>query len=182
VSSYNTEEPWTRQPFDGDLSWFWFQQYLTLPAPRRLSQLRDVGCPLSLTQLKNLEWDDGWKARATLWDAHLDQLRRTTIESVVQEDARMRAERQMRQARKLARLGALELDKLLQIAAKPESGAGLIQPRDITRMIAIGVRTERLAAGDVTDRIETGPDLSKLSVEELRQLRELQEKSEQGEK
>jgi len=177
---YNLAEPWARQPFDGDLAWYWFSRYLTLSVPRRLTDLVKAGCPLSLYQLQTLEWEDAWKTRAELWDAHLDQLARATIEQVVQEDARARAERQARQARKLARLGELEVDKLLQIAAKPDSGAGLIQPRDATRMIFIGVRTERMALGDITERIETGPDLSNLSVDQLRQLRELQEAAEKN--
>lgn len=178
MTSYNPAEPWARQPFDGDAAWYWFQQYLTLPPPRRLTDLVRAGCPWSQYQLETVEWEDGWKARAVLWDQHLDALRTQTIEQVVQEDARTRAERQMKQAKKLARLGELEVDKLLKIAERPDSGAGLIQPRDATRMIFIGIRAERLAAGDVTDRIETGPDLSNLSLEELRQLRELQDKAE----
>ena len=181
MTSYNPAEPWARQPFDGDAAWYWFQQYLTLSPPRRLTDLIRSGCPLSQYQLQTVEWEDGWKVRATLWDQHLDALRQATIEQVVQEDARARAERQAKQARKLARLGELEVDKLLQIAARPDSGAGLIQPRDATRMILIGIRAERLALGDVTDRIETGPDLSGLTVEQLRQLRELQDAAEKRE-
>lgn len=171
---YNLTEPWARQPFDGDLAWSLFQQYLTLTLPRRLGDLAKFA-PVTQSQLDRLAFDDGWKIRAAAWDAHLDALRRATIEQVVQEDARARAERQGRQARKLARLGELEVDKLTQVLEKPDIGAGMIAPRDATRMIYVGIRAERLALGDVTERIETGPDVNNLSLEQLRQLRDLQE-------
>lgn len=177
VSAYNLQEPWTRQPFDTDLTWVWFQLFLTLPRPRSLSALRGADCPLTLRQLQILDFEDGWTARVVAWDQHLDALRFQTIEEVTKEDARARAERQAKIARKMTRLGELELDKLLAVVEKPHTGAGMIAPRDATRMIVMGIRTERLVLGETTEKTESGPDLSGLTIEELRTLRVMQEKA-----
>jgi hypothetical protein len=100
------------------------------------------------------------------------------VEQVVQEDARMRAQRQGRQGKKLARLGELAVDRLIKILElNPDFGSGEVPLKDAIRAIGIGVRVERLALGDTTDKIETGPDLSNLSLDDLRKLREIQEKA-----
>ncbi len=179
VQSFNLEQPWTRQPFDTDLAWFLFQEYLTLPIPRRLSDLtrRPGGCPISWAQLETLAWEDGWKDRAAAWDRHLDALRLQTVEQVVKEDAAQRAARQGRVGKKLQTLAELELDKLIALASRKDGMPGVIQARDVIRAAGIGVRIERLALGDSTEKIETGPNLADFSVEELERLRELQEKA-----
>lgn len=174
---FNYQEPWARQPFDTDLSWSVFLDYLSLPPPRSLATLaRRPSCALSWPQLETLAHCDGWKVRAERWDQHLDQVRFEAQEQATREDAIARATRQGRLGKKLQRLAETEADKLL-IQASRDAMVGTIQVRDMIRAAAYGVRIERLAMGDFTDKIETGPDLSGLSVEQLRTLRELQEKA-----
>lgn len=177
IREYNPAEPWVRQPCDTDLSWDLFQAFLALPTPRRLVDLvkRASGHGLSWARLQELAWEDGWGIRAECWDSHLDRLRVETIEQVTREDARARAERQGALARKLQRLGELEADKLLK-ASQGSDMPGLLLPRDMIRAITLGVRTERLALGESTEKVDTGPDLSGLSVDELRTMRALQER------
>ncbi len=179
ATDYNPAQPWVRQPFDTDLSWSLFQEYLALPPPRRLADAaRGPGRVLTWAQLETLAWEDGWKERAARWDEHLDAMRIATVEQVVQEDAKARAERQGRAGRKLQRLGELEVDRLIKLLERtPGYDTGTIQVRDAIRAIGIGVRVERLALGDSTEKIDTGPDLSQFSVEELRQLQDLQAKA-----
>lgn len=179
VTEYNPAEPWVRQPFDSDLAWPIFQEYLALPPPRRLADLlKRPGFPLTWSQLESIAWEDAWKLRADKWDEHLDRLRAKTIEKVVQEDAQTRAERQARAGKKLQRLGELATDRLIKILeTNPDFGSTEVTTKDAIRAIGVGVRVERLALGDVTEKIDTGPDLSKLSLEDLRALRELQEKA-----
>ncbi len=178
VLDYDLEKPWVRQPCDTDLSWVLFQEFLSAPIPRRLADLaRKNSCPMTWHQLESVAFEDGWKGRAAAWDQHLDNLRTETIEKVVREDAQQRAERQGRAGKKLQRLGEIEIDKLITALERPGEAHGLITVRDAIRAIGIGVRVERLALGDSTDKIETGPDLSKLSVDDLRKLREIQEKT-----
>lgn len=177
VLDYDLDRPWVRQPFDTDLSWALFQEFLALASPRRIVDLsRRPGIGLTQWQLGELSRSDGWRERAIAWDEHLDDLRVTTIESIVREDAKTRAERQGRAGKKLQRLGELEIDKLIKILERADEMHGTITLRDAIRAIGVGVRVERLALGDSTEKIETGPDLSKLTVEELRQIQVLQEK------
>lgn len=176
---FNQAEPWARQPFDGDAPWAWFQEYLALSVPRRLADLaRRSGCPYTWAQLETLSFEYGWELRAQRWDSHLDRIRTQTIEDTTRETARDRANRQGRLARKLQRAGELELNKLLDQIQRDGSGFGLLQPRDLLRFVVLGIRAERMALGDTTDKIENvGPDLSGFSVEDLRRLRELQDKA-----
>jgi hypothetical protein len=176
---YNPSEPWARQPFDTDLAWACFQLYLSLAIPRRLVDLvKSPGCPLSWGQLQTIAWEDGWADRARRWDSHLDALRFATIEEVTREDAKARAERHGKLSRKLQTLGEHELDKWIGVASRADGMPGLVQVKDVIRLIVLGVKTERLALGESTDKIETGPDLSALNIDQLRALRELQEAAE----
>lgn len=176
--AYNPAEPWARQPCDTDLSWALFQAYISQPNPRRLIDLvnQALGMGVSWARLQEMVWEDAWVLRASLWDERLDRIRAETIEQVTREDARARAERHGALARKLQELGEKELDKLLAVARRPDGMPGLIAPRDLIRAVTLGIRTERLALGESTEKVDSGPDLSKLSVEELRELRKLQER------
>lgn len=176
MPGYNVERPWERQPFDTDLTWLLFQDYLALAKPRSLRALAQKGGPLGWTQLETLALDDGWVMRARAYDANLDRLRQETIEREVQETAKQVAKRHATTARKAVTLAGLELDKLLA-AAQQGDMPGLLSPRDVIRFLALGVRTERLVLGEATDQVEARVDLSGLSVEELRELRKLQEKT-----
>jgi hypothetical protein len=107
----------------------------------------------------------------------LDAARAQTVEQVVREDARTRAERQGLAGRKLQKLGTLVVDRLIKILEQnPDFGSTEVQIKDAIRAIGIGVRVERLALGESTDKVETVPDLSGLGLDELRKLREIQER------
>jgi hypothetical protein len=178
VQDFDHARPWVRQPFDTDLSWALFSEYLMLPPPRRLQDLARQGRTLTTYQLETLAFEDGWAKRAYAWDQHLDQLRFQTVEQVVQEDARTRAERQGRVGKKLQRLAELVTDQNIALAEKAGGFDSGITLRDAIRAAAVGVRIERIALGDTTDKIETvGPDLSAFTVEELREIQRLQEKA-----
>jgi len=171
---FDPARPWVRQPFDSDLSWALFQDYLLQPLPRRVPW---PGCPLSWSQAQSLAWNDGWTLRAAAWDRYLDAARAQTVEQVVREDARTRAERQGLAGRKLQKLGTLVVDRLIKILEQnPDFGSTEVQIKDAIRAIGIGVRVERLALGESTDKVETVPDLSGLGLDELRKLREIQER------
>jgi hypothetical protein len=179
VADYDPARPWVRQPFDTDLTWPLFQAFLALPLPRRLGDLLRQARGLDRWQLDRIAWADGWEARAWAWDRHLDQVRIETVERVTAEDARARAERQARPARKILALVEREVDALLTESKRLATSGGilgLIPAKDLARTLALAVRTERLALGDSTEHVqESGPDLSGFSLEQLRALRELQE-------
>lgn len=173
---YNLDQPWARQPFDGDLEWALFQDYLGLKSrPRSLAVLSKGGSDLGVRQLEAIADRCCWSLRAARWDTHLDTIRTQTIEEITQEDARAVAIRHGGIAKRALELADRELGKYLK-ASKEGDMLGLLRPLDLIRFIVLGVRTERLVMGEAIDRVESKVDLSKYSLDELRQLQELQAK------
>lgn len=78
----------------------------------------------------------------------------------------------------------VELAKKLQVAAEQalalcqdriNNGVGM-KPHEISRMVDVATRLERLSKGEVTDRVET-IDLSGFTDEELEQYEQLMKKA-----
>ena len=136
---------------------------------------------LPWTEVEASARDNFWKDRALAWDAHLDRVRVDAAEAYAEETGRDVARRHLRPLQKALALAERELDKFLDASAGCEM-PGLLTPRDVIRILVQGVKVERLIRGDTTEKVavEEGPDLSALSVDELRALRDLQAKA--GEK
>lgn len=175
---YDTERPWVRQPCDEDTAWAIFSDFLLMGPTRKLTDMAKRW-PWTWAMLCQCSFDYGWKERAQAFDRHLDALRLATVERVTEEDAATRARRHGAAARKLILAGELELDKLIRRGQMPgsENMPGVMRPHEAIRAVSLGVRTERLAYGETTEKIETGPDLSGMTLEQLQQLQELQEKA-----
>ena len=171
--AYNPEEPWARQPFDDDLSFVLFQQYLMdYRRPRRLDRVKSR---LTLASLKDVAARGYWAERAGCWDDHIARISSATIERCTREDAEHVAERQLLSTKLAQRLGSKVLEKLEAMEDENDFPSGQVTARDALRLIFVGIKTERLIRGEATERVE-GPDLSKLSLDELRTLRGLQSK------
>ncbi len=175
ATAYEPEKPWARQPFDGELGWSLFSDYLMLPLPRKTQELAKRR-GLAWTQIETLAAEGHWKARAAYWDDHLAEIRTSTIERVTEETAEEVAKRQLSLTRAMQRLAAAEI-AALERAQGPDAMPGTIPARDAMRFAVNGIRLERLIMGESTDRTETIPDVSGLSLEELREARRLQEKA-----
>ena len=173
--AYEPDRPWVRQPFDTDLTWALFSDYLALAIPRRLQDIRPAG--YTWTQIERFAAENFWRERAAMWDDHLAEIRTLTIERVTEETAEEVARRQLTLCKAMQELAGLEINSLLKLARKAGDYPGTIQPRDALRFAANGVRLERLIRGEATERTETGPDVSTLSLEELRAARDLQAKA-----
>ena len=180
---YDPDRPWTRQPCDTDQDWPIFQDYLARRPPRptsfrKLARAWGVGW----TGLETTAGANGWAERARAWDAHLDGLRLDTAERYMVETGEEIAERHLEPVRKMIALGHRELAKYL---AASESGEmpGLLTPAQVALFIRTGATLERLIMGESTAKVEVSgqaPDLSALSLEELRTLRDIQEKATRG--
>jgi hypothetical protein len=176
-NAFDASQPWVRQPFDGDLEWALFQDFLGLSSrPRNVRELVKKGAPVSVKQLELIAWEKAWNARAALWDKHLDQIRVKAIETEVAESAKDVARRHQRGAKKLLALVEQELEKYHKASSSTEM-PGILTPKDIIRGLFVGVRTERMVLGEASERLEGSVDLSGLSAEELRTLRDLQLKA-----
>lgn len=170
-------EPWQRQEGEPDFAFAHFQSFLAIPNPRDLRALSKIkGFPLTFGQLDLLAWEWFWIERARLWDSHLDEIRRSTIEDITRQSAEQVAHRHLRALGAMQDLGLAEIGKLLQIS-KENDAPGVVSARDALRYLGTGIRLERLVRGETTEKIEQGPDLSACTPEDLRKLRELQAKA-----
>lgn len=170
-------QPWHMQAGEPELAFRLFQQFCSMPAPRVLrDMLRTPGFPMSWEALDRTAWEWFWNDRAKHWDAHLADLYTRTIERVTEETAEEVARRQLRLTKSMQELAEIEIDKLLAVS-RMNDAPGTVTPRDALRLAANGMRLELLVRGDPTERVETVPDVSAFSAEDLRALRRLQDRA-----
>lgn len=176
ATAYDVERPWERQPWDSELGWSLFGDYLILPLPRRLQSIvTKSGYPM--TVIRDMAKACYWVERAALWDEHLGDIRTKTIERIAEETAADAARRQLSLTRTMQRLASLEFEKLFSLATRDGEAPGILTPREAIRMADRGIILERLVMGEATDRPEAGPNLDGLTADDLRQLRALQDKA-----
>lgn len=176
ATKWEPDQPWVRQPFDTELSFALFGDFLALPLPRRLSDLNRPGCPLTYQQIGAFARECFWSSRAAFWDEHLAHIRTSTIERVTEETAEEVARRQLSLTRLMQSVASRELGKLQKIGEENDF-PGVVMPKDAIRLATLGIRFERLILGEATERTEAGPDVTGLSLEELREVRRLQAKA-----
>lgn len=176
ASEYDAKNPWLRQPCDNDQSFALFQEYLTLGPSRSIAALYRRIDRLPISRLYDLAHSAAWELRAKAWDRHLERVRVEAVEEAIEEDAKAIAKRHGRVLRDALTLADLELSKYLS-AAKSGDMHGLLSPTEVLRFIHRVIPLERLVAGEATERVETSPDISKLSLEQLRELKIMQEQA-----
>lgn len=165
---YDFDKPWARQPFDTPRSFALFQEYLVQSPPRVLAHLaKGRGKDFNHEELARYARDHGWKARADAWDDHIACLRLHTIE---RETGRL-AKAHAAIAFRVVRVASNELRKL-ESQSFTASELPLLKPREILDWTEKGLALENEAAGRVPEE-EKGPDLSRLSLDEIKALRDL---------
>lgn len=164
----NYERPWVRQPFDTDISFSLLSDYVLLaPGARKASS---VGRALvrrgivSVGQICIWEREHGWPERASAWDRHVQAIREDAIEDMTRRHAAMGFQLSELASRELARLSR-HADRIASTEGLP-----LLQARDILRFVDVGIRVERDANRAQTAPSQSGPDLSELTIDELRAL------------
>lgn len=162
---------WERQEDETDESWAAFRNYRDMLPPRRFrsAAARDV------TTLQRWYNDFRWKARALAYDRWADKCRLDERAAILKQGEEERTARQLGVLLDAEDLAASELRKLLAVANENQ-GAGLIKPTDLVKLLELSVKYQRLLRGEATERVDTGPDMSKLSLEELEILKALEEK------
>ncbi len=171
ATDYNPLRPWERQPFDTDHGWALFSDYVAMGPTRSLPTLLRRHPQANGYAVRNLAKDDGWAVRAEAWDRYIERERRYAIEDMVKDDARTTAERHGTILKGVSALIERNLIKMLKAEGQSEDFPTLTG-HVFARLLKEAITLERLHSGDATERIE-GPDLSGLSVEDLRQLRAL---------
>lgn len=126
------------------------------------------GSPFTCGQLEEVAWKCHWKSRAAYWDEHIYDRQQRILEAEADKTAILNA-RMFEVVRK-------ELDKLGK--RSDQSGDfGELKAREIIRMAEVVIKTDLLVRGQVTERVaQVEPDLSRLTLDELRVLRSVGEK------
>ena len=182
ASAEHAPRPWERNATESDVHWRCFLRYRNTGSMNGDTPGRRV--KKNVAELEGVDQRDlarwsaehSWRERATLYDMHLDSL---ALE-LTEKNIRAMHARHARSARLLQRFAGTEIGKL---AAKAEERThdpvDDAKPADVARIMDTGIKLERLASGEATERTEhsDGLDLSKLDVEELKMLKRLKEKA-----
>lgn len=166
-------KPWDRQDDEGSEAFQAFAIYRDL-GPNRTLTVAAPEAGYSRRQMKEFSRTRDWVARARAWDRRVDQAKtRATLDEVEKMHARHVA-----LSLRLQDVMGIELDRLLarkerEAQRGDDDDSHVTSANDLAKVAERAVRIERLARGEVTDRVETTWDLSKLSLRDLRELKRL---------
>lgn len=168
---------WDRAEGEPDEAFAWWVAYRDQPPPRRLYRLRRPGVVIPTLGVKHElcnTWN--WIARAKAWDDHLDALRQSEAEAVIGQSARDIAVQEKTLISRVRELALMEVEKLLDTAAECEASS---VPAPLTLKLAeAAIKLARLDRGETTENVGVaGPDLSKLTIDEVRLLLALEKKA-----
>lgn len=166
--------PWDRQDGESSASFQAFIVYRDMGPKRSLRAAATKG-GISSTQMITHSRRNEWVKRVAAWDRRKDQAR---TRAELSELEKMH-QRHIRASMKLQDLTLLEM-KLAIKAVQGKLDAcdleGAEAPDKIATTLDKATKIERLARGESTERIEGTLDLSRLSVEDLRELKRLRDK------
>lgn len=161
---------WERQPSDTEESWEAFKSFRDAKPPRKLFR---PGVPTGKTS--EMYRDHNWKARVEAFDIYMDQKAVEERRQIVGMKAKEIAEEHMIILTRARKIVSRELDKLLE-ASNSDDMAGTIKPSELTKLLEAVIKFDRLVRGESTEKTDTGVDLSKLSLDELREFEKMQRK------
>ncbi len=170
--------PWERQEGESSRAFEAFVVYRDLPAKNRAYNLvvdaLYTNAPWAVRTIQRWATAHGWEARVTAWENQLDRAKRDAQVDTVKLMTKRHLEQAMAmQAKGLAALNGISESQMT--------------PADARLLITEGIKAERLARGQSTEKIERGesieqpqPDLSDLSDEELTRMAELADRVTKG--
>lgn len=169
-------KPWDRQDDETSEAFQAFAVYRDL-GPTRSLTMAAPQAGYCRRQMKEFSRKYDWVARARAWDRRVDQAR---TRAVLSEVEKMHA-RHVALSLQLQDVLGVELDRLLaqkerELLKGEEDEGAVTSANDIAKTLERSVRVERLARGESTERVEEAWDLSKLSVDDLKELKRLRAK------
>lgn len=120
--------------------------------------------------------DHDWPGRVTAFDKHFDSVSLEERERTLRMASRDLA---IDHALMLADAGELvqrELRKLVNVSRETELH-GLMKPAEVIKLLDTTIKLDRLVRGESTENIKEEVDISKLSLEEVRELSRLMRKA-----
>lgn len=163
---------WHRMPGEPESAYLKFEEFLRAPRPRRLIR-PGVGRHQSICDMA-AEWQ--WFARVDAFDKHWQEVRDREIEAFVKQDGREMATEHMAMLRDARELASIHIERQLRTARELEFSDAKLS--DLTRLLDVVVKLERLQAGQSTQNHAQVTDLSGMSLEDLRKMEELATKLE----
>lgn len=144
MSKVNTPEPWERREEESTKAYEAFCTYRDMGRERSLSKVAEK-LQKSETLMGRWSRTYDWVKRAAKWDDEQDRIER--------EAARKEQEREIREMRKrhadLAKVMLIKSAKALARIPDDE-----IKPGDISRMVDVASKLERISRGDVGEVVE----------------------------
>lgn len=166
--------PWDRLDEETDEAWPPFVAYREMGTDRTLTAVAtETG--YSRRQCAEFSRKYGWVQRVRAWDRRKDQ---AATRGELHAIERMHA-RHVALSLQLQDLTGIELARAIRLAEKrleTDDDSETIDPRHLARTLKDAVHVERLSRGEPTEKVAAEFDLSKLSVEDLRELKRLRAK------
>ncbi len=167
-------EPWERQPAETEEAWLAFRAYRDMPPEER--QIRRTAAK-AISTLSRWYRDHNWDERVKAHDAVMDKISVEERKKIYERSAREIAIDHMEILADLRDIAKTEL-ALFADSMRQQSMPGSIKPRDLVRFVEVGIKMDRLVRGETTENVGTTDlDVSKLSLQEVKDLEKLMRKA-----
>lgn len=165
--------PWDRQPEETEDEYTTFYGYLHQAPPRRLLHCT---ARMGTGRLYQVAADWNWGVRVAAYDRHVHEIREQEREALLREDERSRTATHLSMLKGVQQVVQRELAKLVRDTAKSEA-FGTVRVSDLNKLLTQSVTLERLVRGESTENVAmVDVDITRLTVDELRELQRLQAK------
>jgi hypothetical protein len=164
-------KPWDRQEKETEPAFHAFVVYRDMGAERSLTAAA-IEAGYSRQQMADFSRKYDWVARVRAWVRRQDQAKTRSELGEIEKMHR----RHVRLALQLQDVTALDLERLIarkEREIERDEDGNIASANELAKVADRAVRIERLARGEVTERVETTWDLSRLSVKDLRELKRL---------
>lgn len=151
-------QAWERQPYETNEAWVAFKDYRDQIPPRR--QRATTNTPAA--QVHRWYSDNFWKSRVEALDTHMDKAMMEEKEALWRQTARDVG------AEHMALLGSARAIVMRELAEMRQRPAGSYRPADLTKLLEVVVKYDRLVRGESTETIAT-VDLSGFTDEQLKE-------------
>lgn len=171
-----THKPWHRQAQEPEDAWHAFQAYRDQLGPRSIPR---VGGAIQ----KLYDWANAyaWRERVKAFDSHVEAVRDEEREALLREETRDTTAQRLQILASAKSLAQRELAKLDRLSQESGEMPGPFTLAQITRLVDVAVKLDRLERGQSTEHIEADLDFSKLTPEERAAYREILKKVSAGE-
>ena len=164
---------WERQDAEPEGAYEAFKGYVYQTPPRRLVHSSVKHGTAELSELFN-EWR--WSERALAYDRHVQGIRDAERETLLKQDEKERFAKMLGVLEGTGEILMREVGKLLKDSQKSQV-SGLLKPSELNKLMTTWITMQRLIHGESTSNVGVvDSNLSKLSIEEVRELQRLQAK------